>query len=294
MFDKIGFRGRLIVLVVVALAGMISLSVIDVLHLRGQMMEDRKAVLRSAVQLATSTAADLHERARKGEFTQEEAQARAAKVIQGMRFLDGEYFYIYDSKALGIMHPIRPEYVGVSHWDRKDKAGEYVIRVLIEAALSGNGFRDTYTARPGGTDQVPKLHYIEHFKPWDWVIGTGLYMDDLNERFQAELLRAAIGVGVAILLVGLAALTITRAIFRQIGGEPRLAMHLMERASAGDLTMHVGDVPPGSLAWWPGSATMRTRSIPARRTSPWRSTRWRARRAPSPTRPRRWPRRWRR
>jgi len=247
MFRNMGLKGRLLVLVAIALVGLVGLAGVQALHLRSQLMDDRKATLKASMDLAVSTVKSFQAREAKGEMSREEAQRRATEVLRDMRFLGNEYFYVYDSKAMGVMHPIQADYVGRSHWDRKDKSGQYVMRVLIDAALSGKGYVQSFTVRPGSDEQVPKLHYLEHFQPWDWVVGTGLYIDDLDRTFHAQLIKSAIGVLLVILLVGLAAWAITRAIFNQIGGEPLLAMRLMERASQGDLTASVGRVPPGSL-----------------------------------------------
>ncbi|THF62305.1 methyl-accepting chemotaxis protein [Pseudothauera nasutitermitis] len=247
MFRNLGLRGRLLILVAVALAGLAGLASVQALHLRTQLIDDRKATLVATIDLAMSTVKSFQAREDRGEMTREEAQRRAADVLRDMRFLGNEYFYVYDSKAMGVMHPIQPGYVGVSHWERKDKSGQYVIRALVDGALTGNGYVQTWTARPGSDEQVPKLHYLEHFQPWDWVVGTGLYIDDLDRTFRGQLLKSVIGVLVASLLVGVAAWVIARAIFNQIGGEPLLAMRLMERASQGDLSAGVGQASPGSL-----------------------------------------------
>jgi len=246
MFEKLGLRGRLIVLVGVALAGLVCLAGVQVIHLRGQMLEDRKATLHAAVDMAMSVVKDMQAREQKGELSREEAQQRAKEVLRSMRYLGNEYFYVYDSKGMGVMHATQPDYEGVNHWERKDKSGQYIVRQLVGAA-TGSGYVETFSRRPGSDVQVPKLQRLAYFQPWDWAVGTGLYLDDLDAMFRAQLLKVSIGVLVVFLLVGASAWAITRAILRQIGGEPLVAMRLMERASEGDLTAEVGKVPPGSL-----------------------------------------------
>ncbi|NMG65846.1 methyl-accepting chemotaxis protein [Azoarcus indigens] len=246
MFEKLGLRGRLIVLVGVALAGLVCLAGAQVIHLRGQMLEDRKATLHAAVDMAMSVVKDMQAREQKGELSREEAQQRAKEVLRSMRYLGNEYFYVYDSKGMGVMHATQPDYEGVNHWERKDKSGQYIVRQLVGAA-TGSGYVETFSRRPGSDVQVPKLQHLAYSQPWDWAVGTGLYLDDLDAMFRNELLKVGIGILVMFLLVGASAWAITRAILRQIGGEPLVAMRLMERASEGDLTAEVGKVPPGSL-----------------------------------------------
>jgi len=246
MFEKLGLKGRLIVLVLIALAGLASLASVQVMHLRGQMLEDRKATLHAALDMAMSVVKDMQAREQKGELSREEAQQRAKDVVRSMRYLGNEYFYIYDSKGMGVMHPTQPDYEGRNHWERKDKSGQYIVRELVSAA-TGSGFVQTFSLRPGSDVQLPKLQHLAYFQPWDWAVGTGLYLDDLDAMFRDQLLKVGAGVLIVFLLVGVSAWVITRAILKQIGGEPLLAMRLMERASEGDLTADVGQVPPGSL-----------------------------------------------
>ena len=145
------------------------------------------------------------------------------------------------------MHPIRPEYVGKSHWDRKDKSGAYTVRNMIGVALDKTAYVETQTPRPGSDVQIPKLHYLQHFAAWDWVIGTGLYIDDLDALFYEQLRNAAIVIALILLVVGGVAWSMARAILQQIGGEPALAQATMARVAAGDLTATLGAARRDSL-----------------------------------------------
>jgi len=182
-------------------------------------------------------------------------------VLRSVRYLGNEYLYVYDSKAMGVMHPIRPEYEGAPHWDRKDKEGNYTVRALVGAATGGDGFAFTMTPKPGSDVQVPKLHYLEHFKEWDWVIGTGLYTDDLDALFYSQLSYVAMVIALAMLFVGALTWIIARTILGQIGGEPGSVMALMEKASHGDLTIEVGNAQPGSMLASLGAMTLGLREM---------------------------------
>ena len=240
-------KGRLTLSVLVALIGLVALGAFEILHLRTQLLADRKATLQAAVEIALSTVTDLHARAGRGELSKDEAQKIAKDVLRSMRYQGAEYFYIYDSKGIGVMHPIRPEYVGKSHWDRKDKSGAYTVRNMIGVALDKTAYVETQTPRPGSDVQIPKLHYLQHFAAWDWVIGTGLYIDDLDALFYEQLRNAAIVIALILLVVGGVAWSMARAILQQIGGEPALAQATMARVAAGDLTATLGAARRDSL-----------------------------------------------
>ncbi|NMG49167.1 methyl-accepting chemotaxis protein [Azoarcus communis] len=246
MFNSMSLKSRLLVSVAIAVIGMLALAAFQISHLRTQLLEDRKATLRAAVDIAASTVADFHARETKGELSRDEAQKRAKEVLRSMRYLGTEYYYVYDSKAMGVVHPVRPEYEGASHWERKDKAGRYTVRDLL-AAAQGSGFTSTLTPKPGSDVPVEKLQHLRFFGPWDWMIGTGLYVDDLDALFYEQLAKAAVVIVLVLLVVIGVTWMIARSILRQIGGEPAEVMRLMEIASRGDLTLELNNAPAGSV-----------------------------------------------
>jgi len=240
-------KGRLTLSVLVALIGLILLGTFQAVHLRSQLLTDRKATLQAAIDIALSMVKDLQAQEAKGELTREQAQKHAKDVLRSMRYAGSEYFYVYDSKGMGVMHPVRPEYVGKSHWDRQDKSGAYTVRNLVKTALDKTVYVQTMTAKPGSEVQVPKLQNLVHFEPWDWVIGTGLYIDDLDAIFYQQLREVALVIAVLLLSVGAVAWWMARAILAQIGGEPADAVATMSKVAAGDLTVSLNTANPKSL-----------------------------------------------
>ena len=245
--SRMSLQGWLTVSVLVALFGLIVLGAFQVVHLRQQLFDDRQATLRAAIDMAVNTVKGFQAQEAKGELTREQAQKQAKDVLRNMRYLGDEYFYVYDSKGLGIMHPVRPEYEGKSHWDRQDKSGAYTIRTLVQAALNKTGFTETLTAKPGSDAQVSKMQYLQHYEPWDWVIGTGLYIDDLEALFYQQLRNSAAIIALIMVTVGTVAWGIARAILAQIGGEPNEAVKAMRSVAGGDLTVSLGNAPESSM-----------------------------------------------
>ncbi len=242
-----GLKFRLALLVATALVGLVLLGTIQAFHLRTQMLNDRKQTLVAAVELATTTVKSFQTQESKGLLSRDEAQRRAKDVLRDMRYFKDEYYYVYGSKGLGVMHPIRLEYDGKDHWDRKDKQGNYTVRELVKPALDKTGYAWSLTAKPGSDVQIPKVHYVNYFEPWDWVIGTGLYVEDIDAAFAAALRDVALLILAAALLVGGVAWFVARRILGQIGGEPGLAMGVMRQVAGGDLAVDLGKVPEGSL-----------------------------------------------
>jgi methyl-accepting chemotaxis protein len=239
IFNLGSLKGRLTLSVIFALLGLILLGAFQIVHLRNQLMEDRRETLSAVIDNAVTAMKELHEREGKGELTREQAQGIAKDVLRSMRYHGNEYFYIYDSKGIGVMHPIRPEYIGKSHWDRQDKSGAYTVRLLIGVALDKSGFTQTLTAKPGSDVQVPKMQHTRLFEPWDWVIGTGLYIDDIDELFYQQMRNSALVILLVMLAVGGITWWVARAVLAQIGGEPADAVASMKQVAEGDLTVSI-------------------------------------------------------
>lgn len=105
----------------------------------------------------------------------------ALELLRRMDFGDDNYLYVYDTKGLSLMHPRLKNLEGKNQWELRDKAGTPVIQGLIYAAISGDGYMNYMWNRPSTGQEEPKLGYVEYIPEWDWIIGTGLYIDDLHQ-----------------------------------------------------------------------------------------------------------------
>ena len=123
-----------------------------------------------------------------GQLSVEAAQADAQHALAAMRYGDGDYFWINDMQPRMIMHPLKPEMNGRDLSDYKDPTGKKLFVEMAQVAqASGSGFVSYEWPKPGKDAPQPKLSYVAEFKPWGWVIGTGVYVDDLNELFFTQL-----------------------------------------------------------------------------------------------------------
>ncbi len=253
MLDSIRLKTKIVLLVLAAFIGLAATTAINAFAVRADLMEVRRLQIRSLVESAFQLAAAYQDRAAKGELSQDEAKARALQAIHGMRYggADGktEYLYVWSSTGVSVMHPIRPEWAGRNMSEEvRDGQGRYTIKDLTAAVRGGGAaFVDTSFPRPGGSKPVDKLQYVAHFQPWDWVIGTGVYVDDVAEALTRRLwVDLAINGAIMLVIIGLGALG-ARSVLRQVGGEPAEALALMDRAAAGDLTVNASSAAPGSM-----------------------------------------------
>jgi len=121
-----------------------------------------------------------------------EAQRLAASVIRNLRYSKEGYFWINGLDHKLIVHPFRLALEGKSMENFQDKEGVYVYREFVSTAQTpqGAGFLVYYRARPGfenSDQQVPKLSYVKRVEPWGWIVGTGLYVDDIEKVYEQQL-----------------------------------------------------------------------------------------------------------
>ncbi|MGY1826653.1 methyl-accepting chemotaxis protein [Blastococcus sp. SYSU DS0541] len=220
---------RLMTLVLVAVIGMATIAVIGALHVRATIEEEQRNQARVAVEAALGVVAHYGEQEAAGELTRAEAQAAAAAGIRGLRYSGEEYFWINDMTPRMVMHPIKPELDGQDLSANEDPDGKKLFVEFVEVVeAEGSGFVDYLWPKPGEEEPQPKISFVTGYEPWGWVIGSGIYVADLDGAFRAELVAMALwAVPVSVLIVALS-LVVSRSINRPL-------REMTEVLSTGDL-----------------------------------------------------------
>ncbi|WP_332672754.1 methyl-accepting chemotaxis protein [Aromatoleum sp.] len=235
---SVGARLRLIVAIAFGLFILVLWSAVSS---RGDvMLEERKTGVRNALESAHGVLQHYHARELTNEMSREEAQVAALSTVRALRYGDGEYFFVTDTHARTLMHPIRPELDGKDMSDVADPNGK---RLFVEfadvATRAGAGFVDYLWPKPGSADPQPKISYVKAFTPWNWVIGSGVYVNDVDEKFWSGARDTLLLGVIAIALVTLLSWRIARGILRQLGGEPSDLQRVAGQIAERDLTSHV-------------------------------------------------------
>ncbi|MEZ4526287.1 MAG: cache domain-containing protein [Desulfobacterales bacterium] len=114
-----------------------------------------------------------------------EKKRTALSVIRELRYGNEDYFWINDTCPLMIMHPFQPEMEGKNLSDFQDPAGKKLFVEMVQVCQSqGEGAVSYLWPKPGRDEPVPKLSYVKLFKPWNWIIGTGVYMETAEEELK--------------------------------------------------------------------------------------------------------------
>ncbi|MWV17505.1 HAMP domain-containing protein [Pseudomonas sp. L-22-4S-12] len=152
-----------------------------------------------------------------GSLPRAEAQQQAMQLVRGLRYDQDDYFWINDLTPQMIMHPANPKLEGQNLANMKDPDGKFLFNDMVAVAKrQGAGLVDYRWPKPGAAEPLPKVSYVQLFEPWGWIIGSGIYLDDMQAEFRQQALRA---LGVLLLisvLLGALVILIVRSIARPL------------------------------------------------------------------------------
>ena len=238
--SNLTLRAKLTWMTIVTVATLCALFIALLSFQKNQLMSDRQDKLRTLVESASGVVAHFEQDARTGKRTVEEAKIAAMGALRDMRYDKNEYFWINDLSDMMVMHPVKPEMDGKKLDQLKDKNGKLLFMEFNKVVKEkGAGFVDYVWPKPGSDIAVGKLSYVQGFAPWGWVIGSGVYIDDLDAKFRESAIWLII-CGVFISgFIGISLLLVSRNIIQTLGGDPQLAADVTRRIASGDLTSSI-------------------------------------------------------
>ena len=232
---RFGIAAKLGLIVVVAVLGLLGQSIYNLFEDMETTRAGRRAALAEHVDMARSLVASFEGRERSGAMPREAAQAAAKAALAAMRYGQGDYLFVVDRDVRMIMHPIDPKLDGQSQREIRDVDGRYPFVEMVKAAGSTDGFVEYKWPRPGASSASSKLSRVATFEPWGWVIGTGVYIDDLEAQDRIELRNMWIGLVVIGGLLLAVALPLARSLLLPLAALTRA----MKSIAAGDTTQVV-------------------------------------------------------
>jgi len=211
-----GISAKLSAVVMIAILGFLLISGAALYALRASMVQDRVTKVRNLIEVGRDIAKGFHERALKGEFDDATAKARTVEVLNSLRYDKVEYFFVYTYDGDCVVLPPKPERVGKNFIDLKDANGSPFVLALINAAKAGGGDVFYPFPRPGSDVPLGKVAYVLPFEPWGWMMGTGIYLDDIDAEFHAVAIRFSLLVLLVSAIAALASRGIARSITRPL------------------------------------------------------------------------------
>lgn len=181
------FAARIVLPAALAVAlFVVALFAIAIPRFERVLLERKKEMIRELANEATSILREYAAEERAGRLSSEEARRGAAERVRDLRYgRDGkDYFWITDLRPVMIVHPYRPELEGTDVSEYRDANGVQVFVEFVKAVRDRDqGYVEyLWQWKDDAHRIVPKLSFVERFPPWDWVVGTGIYLDDVNEE----------------------------------------------------------------------------------------------------------------
>ena len=151
---------------------------------RNEMIELKRQEVRNATEIARTTIESYRSRAARGEMSVAAAQKMAVDAIAGARFDDGNYYFLYNFDGVSITHP-RADMIGKNLSGLKDPSGKPIVQELLAIAKAGGagGFFDFLWVKPGDQEATRKIAFVSGIPGWNWAVGTGLHVHDVDATF---------------------------------------------------------------------------------------------------------------
>ena len=239
---------RLWSLLAIAFVGLVLVGTQGLVRLHDNLVEDRMTKTRNLAEVAHGILTEFHARAQAGELSEADAKKLALQTLEKLRYDEREYFWVNDMEPVMIMHPFSKQLVGKSLAENKDPNGKKLFVEMVNTVKrSGAGFVDYLWPKPGFDKPVPKISYVKGFAPWGWLVGTGIYLDDVAAIFWQELITTlVIGGLIALLSIGIGWLVI-RSITRPLTGLTATLGRLAQRDWQAEVQDHdrgdeIGDI----------------------------------------------------
>lgn len=238
---NISIRVRLMMIISGIILGMAILLGANLYSQKSTLYSQQQAKVKALVENAYSIVDKYHQQQLSGALSVEQAQKLAIESISLLRYEDNNYFWINDSYPNMIMHPFKPQLNGTSIRDNKDPDGVYLFREMAEVVKAqGEGFVPYKWPKPGADKPVDKISYVKGFETWGWILGSGIYIDNVDTIFFAQVRRSLL---IAFLITGIVG-GLVYATGRSILIPTHRVSKLMENIAAGegDLTKRLEEL----------------------------------------------------
>jgi len=236
MFSIHSVSAKIAAIVLLAIAGLATIGYLGYSDLRSELLGQKKLALQDQVQTAQSMIEGFRDRALKGEMTLAEAQEAAKAVLRPVRFgPDKNYFFIYEADGKNVLLPGKPELEGKSLIDMKDVNGKPLIRDMLAIAKAGGGNYEYLWVKPGDKDPSLKLAYATMIEGWNWMLGTGFHVADIEASLAASTRRIGLITLVSLLMLGALSFVVARG----ISGPLSRLTRSMDRLQGGDLDAEI-------------------------------------------------------
>jgi methyl-accepting chemotaxis protein len=179
-FRKTTIAKRLLGMLALAIIATIVVFWFSLTRVENVLIDEKEAKLHSLVDVAATIADKYYHDAQSGIITEDDAKAIALAAIDKLRYSGNEYYFSIDTQGM-IQHPFANKLVDTNVLSMQDPNGVKLFSQMIQLTEQHDTARVDYMwNKPQQTQASPKMSVVKRFRPWGWIIGTGIYVDDIQ------------------------------------------------------------------------------------------------------------------
>lgn len=222
---------RLYLNLLVLAVGLLTVTLLMLWLFYQGLMDEKRAQAQHQVESMVSLTQGYYRQYQTGQLSEQQAKTHALAAIGQVRYGDNDYFWVTDEQPRMILHPTNSKLDGQDVSNYTDPDGKALFSEMAKVGRNaGKGFVDYLWPKPDHAQPVAKISYVESFVPWGWIIGTGIYVDDV----QAQLVAIATKVLWLVLGLGAISFVVALALIRSILGPMGETVSALQTISSGD------------------------------------------------------------
>jgi signal transduction histidine kinase len=235
--DDAKIKAKLAMVLAICGAALVATTMWGASVLHQKMMVDRQEQTKRIVQVARSVVQVWYDQTRSAGLSTDKAQSAVIAALRAVRYGNNDYIFIQGYDGATVLNPNRPDLEGLSRPGATDADGVPVMELEIEAARNGGGFVRYRFTRGSGKDPLPKLSYMMGFDPWQWAIGSGTYVDDIDADFRSSLEDTSV------MALSIFAIAMLAAYFvhQNVATSLRVLRDKMMKLASGDLSVSLAE-----------------------------------------------------
>ena len=217
-FRQMRVSSRLAVAGVAVFLGLALVAGYTLIQIRSDALAAHSIRIQNLVEVAQGIVGNYQKLEADKKLSREEAQQQAKEALRTPRFGNDDYFFIYDFDGRAVMVAGNQKMEGDIFLGKTDNKGFKMWDAIVEIGKGpGKGSVEYWFPRSGQTEPKPKLAYLLSVPDWKWIVGTGVYIDDVDEAVNAAALRYALMSLLVLVIVGVVAFFVSRSIVAQLG-----------------------------------------------------------------------------
>lgn len=231
-------RNQILIIIATSMIALLVISAMSLYSLRKTMLADRTTQIANLLDVARNLVKHYRQMETSGQLSSELAQAKAKEMLAAMRRDDGYIFVRSITDDITLVHP-NPTVIGRVNRTLKTRDGRIAVDVYLELlSKADKAYVEIYNYKPSMPQSrlLPELIGVTRFEPWQWMIGTGFYVDDIDAAYWRGVGLFLLVSGVLITIVAGLAFVMWRRILGQLGGEPRYAQEVAAAIAGGDFS----------------------------------------------------------